>query len=56
MDSFTEKVVMTGGVVANNPYLVKMTEEMIKRKILVPVFPQLSGAVGAALYALEKEL
>ena len=55
MDSITEKVVMTGGVVAHNPYLVKMTEEMIKRKILVPSYPQLSGAVGAALYALEKE-
>jgi predicted CoA-substrate-specific enzyme activase len=56
MDSFSEKVVMTGGVVAHNPYLVKMTEEMIKREILVPEYPQLSGAVGAALYALEKEL
>jgi predicted CoA-substrate-specific enzyme activase len=56
MDSFTEKVVMTGGVVAHNPYLVKMTEEMIKREILVPAYPQLSGAMGAALYALEKEL
>ena len=53
MDSFTEKVVMTGGVVANNPYLVKMTEEMIKREVLVPAYPQLSGAMGAALYALE---
>ncbi len=56
MDSFTEKVVMTGGVVAHNPYLVKMTEEMIKREVLVPAYPQLSGAVGAALYALEKEV
>ena len=53
MDSFTEKVVMTGGVVAHNPYLVKMTEEMIKREVLVPAYPQLSGAVGAALYALD---
>jgi len=53
MDSFTEKVVMTGGVVANNPYLVKMTAEMIKREVLVPAYPQLSGAMGAALYALE---
>ena len=56
MDSFTEKVVMTGGVVAHNPYLVKMTEEMIKREVLVPDLPQLSGAVGAALYAIEKEI
>ena len=29
MDSMTEKVVMTGGVVAHNPYLVEMAEELI---------------------------
>jgi predicted CoA-substrate-specific enzyme activase len=56
MDSFTEKVVMTGGVVAHNPYLVNMMEDMIGRNILVPDYPQLSGAIGAALYAMEKEL
>jgi len=53
MDSMTENVVMTGGVVANNPYLVKMAEEMIGRKILVPEHPQLTGAIGAALYAMN---
>ncbi|MDX2448269.1 MAG: acyl-CoA dehydratase activase [Desulfobacterales bacterium] len=51
MDAFTDKVVMTGGVVAHNPYLVTMTEELINKKILVPEFPQLTGAIGAALYA-----
>ena len=55
MESFTEKVVMSGGVVAYNPYLVNMMEEIISRKILVPDYPQLSGAIGAALYAMEKE-
>jgi predicted CoA-substrate-specific enzyme activase len=54
MDALTEKVVMTGGVVAHNPYLVIMTEEIIGRKILVPDYPQLTGAIGAALYAMEK--
>jgi predicted CoA-substrate-specific enzyme activase len=53
MDALTENVVMTGGVVAHNPYLVKMTEEIIGRKILVPDHPQLTGAIGAALYAME---
>ncbi|HSO67444.1 MAG TPA: hypothetical protein VLP30_06270 [Desulfatirhabdiaceae bacterium] len=53
MDSLTENVVMTGGVVAHNPYLVEMAEELIGRRILVPEFPQLTGALGAALYALE---
>jgi predicted CoA-substrate-specific enzyme activase len=55
METFTEKVVMSGGVVAYNPYLVKMMEEIIGREILVPDYPQLSGAIGAALYAMEKE-
>jgi activator of 2-hydroxyglutaryl-CoA dehydratase len=30
-----------------------MTEEIIGRQILVPDHPQLTGAVGAALYAIE---
>jgi predicted CoA-substrate-specific enzyme activase len=55
MDSLTEKVVMTGGVVAHNSFLVKMTEEIIDRKILVPEFPQLTGAIGAALYAMHNK-
>ncbi len=53
MDSLTENVVMTGGVVAHNPFLVIMTEEIVGRKILVPEFPQLTGAIGAALYAMN---
>ncbi|NNF99618.1 MAG: ATPase [Desulfobacteraceae bacterium] len=53
MDSFTEVVVMTGGVTANNPYIVTLTEELIGRSILVPEHPQLTGALGAALFALE---
>ncbi len=53
MDSMTEKVVMTGGVVAHNPYLVDMAEEILGRGILVPEYPQFTGAVGAALYAME---
>lgn len=55
MDSLTENVVMTGGVVANNPFLVTMTEEIIDKKILVAEHPQLTGAIGAALYAMEME-
>jgi activator of 2-hydroxyglutaryl-CoA dehydratase len=48
MDAFTEKVVMTGGVVAHNPYLVEMTGQLINRPILVPDLPQFTGALGAA--------
>lgn len=53
MDSLSEKVVLSGGVVAHNPYLVEMAAEMIGRAVLLPEFPQLTGAHGAALYALE---
>jgi len=53
MDALTQKVVMTGGVVAHNPFMVKMTEQIIEREILVPDYPQLTGAIGAALYAME---
>ena len=53
MDSLTEKVVLSGGVVAHNPYLAEMTAELIGRPVLLPEFPQLTGAHGAALYALD---
>ena len=53
MESLTENIVMTGGVVAHNPFLVTMTEEKLGRKLLVPEHPQLTGAIGAALYAVE---
>ena len=53
MDSLSATVAMTGGVVAHNPYLVEMTAEIIGTEILVPKHPQLTGALGAALYAME---
>ncbi len=52
MDAFSAKVVMTGGVVAHNPYLVTMMEEIVAQPISVPKHPQLTGAIGAALYAM----
>lgn len=54
MDSFNEKVIMTGGVVAHNPFLVKMCEDVLGREVLVPEHPQFTGAVGAALFSLKK--
>ena len=53
MDSLTDNVVMTGGVVAHNPYLVQMVRDITGLKILTPEYPQLTGAVGAALFAME---
>ena len=53
MDILSDRVVMTGGVVACNPYILEMAEELIGRPLLIPALPQLAGAVGAALYALD---
>ncbi|MFH1049456.1 MAG: acyl-CoA dehydratase activase [bacterium] len=53
MDSLEGKVVMTGGVIAHNPLIVKMTGEELGIDIYVAEHPQLTGAVGAALYAME---
>ena len=54
MGSFNENIVMTGGVVAFNPCLVDMLAQKIGRRVFVPEFPQLTGAIGAALFALEE--
>lgn len=53
MDLMGERIVMTGGVVAFNPYLVTMVEEAVRRPVLVPPHPQLTGAWGAALFAMD---
>jgi (R)-2-hydroxyacyl-CoA dehydratese activating ATPase len=51
MDALTEKVVMSGGVVAHHPFLVDLAETQLGRRIWTPPLPQLAGAIGAALYA-----
>jgi predicted CoA-substrate-specific enzyme activase len=53
MDPLENDLVMSGGVVAHNPFLVTMFEEKLSRKVFVPPLPQLTGALGAALFALE---
>ncbi|MFO7785210.1 MAG: acyl-CoA dehydratase activase [Thermodesulfobacteriota bacterium] len=55
MDSLSGRVVMTGGVVAHNPYLVDMVRDIIGHEVLVPEHPQLTGAIGAALFAAAGE-
>jgi (R)-2-hydroxyacyl-CoA dehydratese activating ATPase len=52
MDSLSDTVVMSGGVVAYNPHIVKMVQERIGSPVLVPDYPQYSGAIGAALFAM----
>jgi predicted CoA-substrate-specific enzyme activase len=55
MDPLEGDIVMSGGVVAHNPFFVGMFEEKLKKKIFVPPLPQMTGAFGAALYSFEKK-
>jgi predicted CoA-substrate-specific enzyme activase len=55
MDSLKGTVVMTGGVVAHNSMIVKIIERYHEGEILMPPYPQLSGAFGAALFARESK-
>ena len=54
MDALGEHIVMTGGVVAHNPYLAQMSAELIGRPVLLCEHPQFVGAIGAALHALDE--
>jgi predicted CoA-substrate-specific enzyme activase len=53
MDLLEGEVVLTGGVVANNPVIVEMFAEQLEGKVSVPPDPQCTGAFGAALFARE---
>lgn len=48
-----DMVVMTGGV-AQNKGVVKAIREDLKKEIIVPEYPQMMGALGAALFAYEE--
>ncbi|MFC1734630.1 acyl-CoA dehydratase activase [Candidatus Hydrogenedentota bacterium] len=54
MDRIDGTLVMTGGVVAHNPLLVRMIGESFGTQASVVPDAQFAGALGAALYAREK--
>jgi predicted CoA-substrate-specific enzyme activase len=54
MDPLSGEVVLTGGVVAYNPTIVDILEKKLGHKIHVPPHPQFTGAIGAALIALDQ--
>ena len=54
MDTVDGALVMTGGVVAYNPFLTRLVEESFGCPVLVPPEPQYIGALGAALFALHE--
>ena len=51
MDPLDGLVMATGGVVAHNPVIVEILAERLGREVVVPEFPQFTGALGAALTA-----
>lgn len=53
MDTPQGALVLTGGVIAHNPILVRLMGESFGQEPLVPPDPQFAGALGAALFALE---
>jgi predicted CoA-substrate-specific enzyme activase len=53
MDPLAGEVVMTGGVVAHNSVIVDLVSEALGRTVLVPEYPQFTGALGAALIARD---
>jgi predicted CoA-substrate-specific enzyme activase len=53
MGTFTENVIITGGVIEYNNILSELLEKQLGTEVKVPPNPQLTGALGAALFALE---
>ena len=53
MESIKGTVVITGGVVEHNPFIADTLKEFCDVEIKIPPNPQIMGAFGAALYALE---
>jgi predicted CoA-substrate-specific enzyme activase len=53
MDTLDDTIVMTGGVVAYNGVILKILAKHMGKKIVTPPYPQLTGAMGAALFAKE---
>ncbi len=53
MDPLKGKVIATGGVVAHNPIVVVLLSDAIDSTVETPPNPQFSGAMGAALFAIE---
>ncbi|MDY0004847.1 MAG: acyl-CoA dehydratase activase, partial [Polyangia bacterium] len=51
--AMTGEVALTGGVVAHNPHFATILGRVLGAEVLVPPFPQHTGALGAALAALE---
>lgn len=54
MSVFSGYIAATGGVIAHNPTIVTLLSKLIGSPILIPPAAQFTGAMGAALYAIEE--
>ncbi len=53
MESFEDAVVISGGVVHHNPIIADILSERLGKEVLKAEQPQIAGALGAALYAMD---
>jgi predicted CoA-substrate-specific enzyme activase len=53
MDVLTDRVVMSGGVVAFNPIVAELLGAQLQKEVAIAPHPQEMGAFGAALSAME---
>ncbi len=51
MDTLTDTVVLTGGVIEHNPFLAELIKRETGRSVLVPPHPQITGALGRIVCA-----
>ena len=49
MDTFSDNIIITGGVIANFPIIKEIMEKKINCSVFIPPSPQYCGAFGAAL-------
>ncbi len=53
MIPLTDRILICGGVVAYHPIIAEIFREQVSGEVIVPPYPQLTGAFGAALFARE---
>jgi activator of 2-hydroxyglutaryl-CoA dehydratase len=53
MIPLADTILLCGGVVAWFPIVADIFREQVKSEVIVPPYPQLTGALGAALFARE---
>ena len=53
MIPLADTILLCGGVVAYHPIVADIFREQVSGEVIVPPYPQLTGALGAALFARE---